>query len=152
TRYIALGNWFPTLAVYRGDWDRHQYTDVGDSFVTEVSDFDVRLSSTVPVVVASSGRQVEGDGMTFRLQAQGVRDFGLSLSPSYLVAEAQLGTTMVRAYTFSPDRGRQYAATAVNFLRWYGQHFGTYPYRTFSLAEVDLPATYGGMEYPSLIF
>jgi Peptidase family M1 domain len=151
-RYIALGNWYPTLSVHRGDWDRHQFTDVGDSFVTEVSNFQVNLTSTVPVVLASSGRQLEGDGMSFRLEALGVRDFGLTLSPSYLVAESQAGSTTVRAYTFSADRGRQYVATAANFLRWYGQHFGAYPYRTFSLAEVDLPASYGGMEYPGLIF
>jgi hypothetical protein len=151
-RYVALGNWYPTLAVHRGDWDRHQFTDVGDSFVTEVSNFEINLTSTVPVVLASSGRQLEGDGMSFRLEALGVRDFGLTLSPSYLVAESQAGGTTVRAYTFSADRGRQYVATAANFLRWYGQHFGAYPYRTFSLAEVDLPASYGGMEYPGLIF
>ena len=151
-RYVALGNWYPTLSVHRGDWDRHQYTDVGDSFVTEVSDFQVNLTSTVPVVVASTGRQIEGDGMSFRLEASGVRDFGLSLSPSYLLDQGQVGSTTIRAYTFSAERGRKYVATAANFLRWYGQRFGDYPYRTFSLAEADLPASYGGMEYPGLIF
>src|SRR5205823_6978404 len=56
---LALGNWYPTLAPHRGAWDRHQYSEVGDAFVTEVADFDVRLSTSIPLVVASSGRSEE---------------------------------------------------------------------------------------------
>ena len=52
---VGLGNWFPTLAPHRGDWDRHQYTDIGDAFVTEVADYDLRLFTSTPVVVAAGG-------------------------------------------------------------------------------------------------
>lgn len=150
-RNLTLGNWFPTLAPHRGDWDRHQFTEVGDAFVTEVADFDVRLTTTVPVVLASSGRVLDGDGTSFHLQALGVRDFGLSLSPEYVVAEAPAGGAIVRAYTFSPRRSRLYADAAARFLGWFGSRFTPYPYRVLSLAEVDLPPSYGGLEYPSLV-
>ena len=151
-RAMALGNWFPTLAVHRGDWDRHQYTDVGDAFVTEVADFDVRLTTSEPLKVAATGRVLEDRGTSFRLQALGVRDFGLAVSPEYVTAEARAGDTIVRAYTYAQQKSRVYADSAARFLRWYGQHFGTYPYPTFTVAEVDLPTSYGGMEYPGLIF
>jgi hypothetical protein len=151
-RYLGLGNWFPTLAPHRGDWDRHQFTEVGDAFVTEVADFDVRLTVSRPVIVASTGRVLEGDGTSFHLQALGVRDFGLSLSPHYVVAEAPAGSAIVRAYTFSAGRSRLYAGAAANFLVWYGARFTPYPYRVLALAEVDLPASYGGLEYPGLVF
>jgi hypothetical protein len=151
-RSLALGNWFPTLAVHRGEWDRHQYTDVGDAFITEVADFDVRLTSSIPLQVATTGRVVEDSGTAFRIQAQGIRDFGLGLSPDYVVVEAQAGSASVRAYSYSRDRGRVYAEAAARYLRVYGQLLGGYPYRVFTVAEVDLPASYGGMEYPGLIF
>jgi aminopeptidase N len=44
------------------------------------------------------------------------------------------------------------AADAAKFIRWYGSHFGAYPYPTFTVGEVDLPLSYGGMEYPGFIF
>lgn len=149
---LALGNWFPTLAVHRGDWDRHQYTDVGDAFVTEVANFDVQLTTSVPLIAASTGRVLEASGTKIHLQALGVRDFALSLAPDYAVAEAQAGGTTVRAYTFSQQKSRVYAEAAARFLRWYGQHLGTYPYPTYTVAEIDLPTSYGGMEYPGLMF
>jgi hypothetical protein len=149
---LALGNWFPTLAVHRGDWDRHQYTDVGDAFVTEVGDFDVRLSTSIPLTIASTGRVLDENGTNFRLQALGVRDFGISLSPEYVRSETGAGDAVVKAYAFSQERSRLFADSAAKFLAWYGERFGAYPQQTLSVAEVDLPASYGGMEYPGLIF
>lgn len=151
-RVIALGNWFPTLAVHRGDWDRHQYTDVGDSFVTEPADFDVQLTTSVPLVVAATGRVRADSGTSFRIQARAVRDLALSLSPDYVVTEARTQDALIRAYTFDAERGRRYADAAAKYLDWYGQRFGRYPYQSYSVAEVDLPASYGGMEYPTLVF
>jgi hypothetical protein len=152
TRVLTLGNWFPTLAPHRGDWDRHQYTDVGDAFVTEVADFDVQLSTSIPVVVAASGRVLEQNGASFRLEALGVRDFALSLSPDYVIAETSVGGAVVRAYTFSQRRSQIFADSAAKFLGWYSHRFGTYPYAGLSVAEVELPSGWSGMEYPTLIF
>jgi hypothetical protein len=149
---LALGNWFPTLAAHRGDWERHQYVDVGDAFVTEAANFDVRLSTSVPLTIASTGRVVEQDGATFHLQAFGVRDFALSLSPAYVTYQAQADGVAVTAYAYSSERSLLFAESAAKFLDWYGERFGRYSYEVLSLAEVDLPASYGGMEYPGLIF
>jgi hypothetical protein len=149
---LSLGNWFPTLAPHRGEWDRHQFVDVGDAHVTEVANFDVRLATSIPLVVAASGRLLEDSGTSFHLQALGVRDFALSLSPNYQIAEVEAGNVIVRAYTFSRERSRLFAQSAAKFLRWYSDRFAPYPYRTLSLAETDMPAAFGGLEYPAMIF
>jgi hypothetical protein len=149
---LSLGSWFPMLAVHRGEWDRHQYTDVGDAFVSEVADFDVRLSTSIPLVVASSGRALEDTGTSFRLEARSVRDFAVSLSPSYVVAEAEVGNAIVQGYSSNSERSRLLADTAARYLRWYSDQIGAYPYRRLAVADVGLPASYAGLEYPGLIF
>jgi hypothetical protein len=150
---LTLAGWFPLLAPHRGDWLRFQYTDVGDAFVSEVADFAVKLSTSRPLVVASTGRQVEGGSpdTRFRLQASGVRDFALSLSPAYQTVEAQADGVTVRAFTTSAARGRTYAQAAARFLAWYAERLGPYPYRALSLAEANLPTSFAGLEYPGLI-
>src|SRR5687767_2918387 len=41
---LALGNWYPVLyPLQDGQWRVHQYTPVGDAFVTEAADYDVTL-------------------------------------------------------------------------------------------------------------
>jgi hypothetical protein len=148
---MALGSWFPLLAVHRGEWDRHQYTDVGDAFVSEVADFDLRLSSSVPLVVATTGRLVEESGTKFRVEARGVRDLALALSPSFVVAEVGAGEANVRGYSQSAERSRTLAEAAARYARWYGEQLGAYPYRNLAVVDVSLPASYGGLEYPGLI-
>ena len=148
---LALGNWFPTLAPHRGEWERHQYTEIGDAFVTEVADFDLRLTTSVPLVLAAGGEVVEADGTRFHVQAAGIRDLALSLSPDYAVAERAAGTTLVRGYAVDSSRAQLFADTAARFLLWYGARFGTYPYATLSLAEAELPPVWTGMEYPTII-
>ena len=49
---VTLGNWFATLSVHRGDWDRRPYTDVGDAFFTEVADFALNVDTVQPMELA----------------------------------------------------------------------------------------------------
>lgn len=149
---LALGNWFPILSPYRDDWERHQYTEVGDPGVSEVADFDLRLATSIPLTVAAGGDQDWSDDTHVRITASGQRDLALSLSPEYAVAEAAAGPTLVRGYAPDPARARVFAETAARFLAWYGARFGAYPYPTLSLSETDLPSIWTGMEYPRQIF
>ena len=150
---LSLASWFPLLVPHRGDWLRFQYVDVGDAFVSEVADFELRLNTSRSVVVASSGQVAEGArlGTRFRVEARGVRDFALSLSPDYEAAEERAGEVVVRAFTSSQPRSAAYAAAAARFLSWYSQRLGAYPYRTLTVAEAELPPAFGGLEYPGYI-
>lgn len=105
-RVVSLGNWYPTLATHRGDWDRRPYTDVGDAFLTEAADFDVRLDLSRAAVVAATGDVVRESGTRWEIAARGVRDFALAVSPEYHRAEAPLGDTgaVVSVFTLEPAR------------------------------------------------
>lgn len=149
---LALGNWFPILSPYRGDWERNPYTEVGDPGVSEVANFDLRLTTSIPLVVAAGGDVAREDDTHVRITASGQRDLALSLSPEYAVAAAAAGSTVVRGYATDPVRARVFADTAARYLAWYGARFGAYPYATLALAETELPAIWAGLEYPRQIF
>ena len=150
-KVMALGNWFPIVAVYRDDWDRRQYVDTGDAFFTEVSDFDLTLTTTTPAAVVATGQRTDADGQRVHFVASGVRDLAVAISPAYVVRSATAGGSTVLAATASRDRSQLYLDRAGEFVRWLGDKLGPYPYPTLTVADVDLPASYGGMEYPSLV-
>ncbi len=148
---MALGNFFPVLAVYQGGWDRHQYVDTGDAFFTEVADFDVMLASDVPVTVAATAAAVKQGGWT-SFHAEGVRDFGMTISDRYQVRTRDVDGIQVTAYGPSAARLDPYLDAAERSLRWYAAHFGAYPYPTLGIAEIhadDMAPT--AMEYPAFI-
>jgi aminopeptidase N len=150
-RGISLGNWVPLLTVHRGDWDRRQYVEVGDAFYSEVADFDVTLTTSRPVEVAATGRAVEQDGTRARYVASTVRDFAIAASAGYIVHTVSAEGTRVTAYALSADKARVYAERGAELVRWFGARLGAYPYPALAIVETDLPAAYGGMEYPGLI-
>ncbi len=151
SRGVTLGNWAPLLAVWRGDWDRRQYVDVGDAFYSEVADYDVTLTTNRPAIVAGTGRLVEQDGTRWRFEGSGVRDFALAASPAYAAQTMEIDGTSVTGYAFSPSRARLYAERGAEFVRWFGARLGPYPYPNLAIVDGDLPASYGGMEYPGLV-
>lgn len=147
---MALGNWFPILAVYSGGWERHQYTEVGDSFHSEVADFEVEVSAPPPLVVAHSGEAVTNAGGRWALRAANLRDFALVIGADFHVAERQEGATLLQVYTAgAPASAAQLEALAA-LVRWYSDLLGPYPYPTLTVASVDLGG-YAGMEYPTLV-
>lgn len=151
-RAVSLGNWFPTLAVHQGDWDRRPYTPVGDAFFTEVADFDVRLDLSRPAVVAFTGQLVAQEGTYWEMTAQSVRDFALAISPDYQQVDVQMDAgPLVSAYVLNPSHAQPYLETIISFANLYQTLVGPYPYPTLRLAETDLPTGYAGMEYPQLV-
>ena len=149
---LALGNWFPVLAVYQNGWDRHQYVDVGDAFYTEVADFDVAVTSDVPVTVASSGQQVQQQGRLQSFRAEMVRDFAMAISDQYQVRARDVDGVRVTAYASSAARLEVYLDEAARALRWYSANLGAYPYPTLDIAEIHAPDFATAQEYPALIF
>ena len=151
-RGIALGYWFPMLAVHRGDWDRRQFVDVGDATFSEVADFDITVTTSVPAQVVATGERVEQDARRSRFLARSVRDAAVAISPEYSVRRTKVGDTTLEVAAFGDDRAAYYVTRGVEFLTWANQKFGPYPYPTLVIAEADLPSSYGGLEYPGLVF
>ena len=150
-RAVALGSWYPILAVHRGDWDRRQFVDVGDAFFSAAADYDVTITTSRPLELAATGQLVERDDLRWRFIAHGVRDFAIAGSTGYAVRSVQTGATTVNAYALTAARAQQWAESGADLVSWYGEHFGAYPYPSLAIAEVDLPASYGGLEYPALV-
>lgn len=162
---IALGNWFPTVAVLGGGpalvdnrpesgWYAYPYTDTGDAFYTEASDFEVSLESDTPVSVAPSGTIISQSGTRWVMRGEGLRDFGMAISNRYAKARIQVGRTTVYAL-YLPQHasaGQTMLQAGANALDWYNSHVGLYPYSTLYLAET-LGGNIGlGQEYPGLVF
>lgn len=154
---LALGNWYPVLAVYRPGtgWLTHSYTEVGDAFVTEVADYEATVITDPAVVVAPSGQVVAHADGRWQISAPQVRDFALALSARYVVQERDLGSIRLVAYTLPEHRagGQAYLRWAAETLDWLQGWLSPYPWSTLRLAETVSPDPLGvGQEYPTLIF
>jgi len=150
---IALGNWFPVLAVYQDGWDRHQYVDVGDAFFTEVADFDVVVAGDVPVTIAASGQRTGQEGNSQSFHAEGLRDFAMAVSDRYQVRTREVDGVRLAAFGLSAPRIETYLDELERSVRWYSSHLVPYPYPTLSVAEIyDQSSVPTAQEYPGLIF
>lgn len=150
-RSMALGYWFPMLAVHRGDWDRRPFVDVGDAFHSEVADFDLTVTTSSPAHVVATGQRVEQQAQRWRFQASGVRDLAVAISPDFVVRQATVAGTTIEVAAATEERAAFYASRAADLLRWSGERLGPYPYPTLVVADADLPVSFGGLEYPGLI-
>jgi hypothetical protein len=148
---LALGNWFPILAPYRDGWFRHQYREVGDAFFTEVADFEVTLHGQPDLQVANTGTVAEHTEGRWVIEASSVRDFALVVSPEFVHLTSSGQGVRVEGYGFSETSVRNSLRAAKRYLAWYSQTLGDYPYPDLDVVSLDLPASYGGMEYPGLV-
>jgi hypothetical protein len=153
---VALGNWYPVLYPFRdGGWLTHQYTPIGDAFVTEAADYDVTLRPSTRVVAAVTGQIVARDGDSFRAVAHGVRDFAIALSPRYESASTTVDGVTVTAYFLPEHRAgaAEYLRSGGEMLGWLNARLGGFPLPRLEIAETwsDDPNEVG-QEYPGLIF
>lgn len=148
---MTLGSWFPLLAVHREDWDRRQFVEVGDAIFSEVADYDVNIRTTTPAQIVATGQRVEQDGKRSRFKASSVRDFAAAISADYVVKKSMVNGVTVEVAAYSEDRAAYFASRAADFLRWASDKLGAYSYPTLTVADTDLPADYGGLEYPGLV-
>lgn len=152
---MALGNWYPVVAVYRGGWSKHGYTPFGDPFFTEVADYEVVIESLSNVEIAHTGNLVKREGNTWHFRAEKVRDFALALSDRYEAKSVEVDGVKVTAFN-QPGRSAGAALfldSTAQALRWLNKRLGKYPYESLHIAEVN-PGKENlvGQEYPNLVF
>ena len=126
----------------------------GDPFVTPVATaVRVRFTSSVPLVLATSGVQVANTGPGATFVARNVRDFSFTASPSYLVLTGRSvdGQTQIRIVTrwASFARARHELDVARRAIARYEQWVGRLPYPMVTLAETGAGT---GMESPGLVW
>jgi hypothetical protein len=121
----------------------------GEPFVTKVSS-EVRVSITTdqPMLIATSGQQTGGEGLTKTFVAHNVRDFNFAASPNYATRTATWGSVSISFFYVQLPVDRIQQLTLASMDR-FSQRVGAYPYPTLSVAEVP---TGPSMESPAMIW
>lgn len=153
---IALGRWYPILAVYRADgWDRQHDRATGRPALLDPADYDVTIRADPQLVIAHTGTLVSHANGDWHLTASGVRGFALAASRRFQSASAEVAGTRVTVYTLPEDQTGSPALvdTVTQTLAWYAQHLGPYGAPSFELAEVPIRSTTERADtYPQLSF
>ncbi|MFQ6123442.1 MAG: M1 family aminopeptidase [Candidatus Heimdallarchaeota archaeon] len=155
---LNLGNWYPIVAVFEEiGWHTKPYAYSGESFYSDIADYQVNITVPTGEVVAATGvliNRVPGENgtTTWCWEAELVRDFVFSVSPDFQVRSKQAQGTTISSYYVAIDseRGERALEIAETSLKLFSQLYGPYPYTTFSIVENPTPNG-GGMEYPTFV-
>jgi hypothetical protein len=155
---ILVGNAIPVLAI-RDASGVHlsPYSNLGESFYSQIAHFDVTLATPDDMKVAATGVQQRaahaGGLLVRRFVAPRVRDFAWAAGQLQTV-EGTTSTGVLVRVSYPPAVSRDAAvhalAVARSAMARYAGLLGPYPY-----PEVDVVLgafqTFGGMEYPGLV-
>lgn len=148
----ALGNAFVTPAIWEdGKWRSDAYPPVGDPFVSDCMNYTVNVVTPEGYLCAGSGEPAvsTANGLSsWQFHSLAVRDFALVITNRYARAEASHSGVRIAAYADSTARAKEMAGYAKKALACYEELYGSYPYPSYTLAQVSFPD--GGMEYPML--
>lgn len=145
---IAMYRWIPWVSK-AVPFDRPNH---GDPFVTPTSpEVHVRVTTDVPMVLASPGPRPTLDGLTATFVVADVRDVAIVLAPDFIETIADAGGVAVRAYTRPGGLDRtRVIAQVKHAIKGIGDQVGvTYPWPSFTVAEI---AGGYGMESPAMIW
>jgi hypothetical protein len=160
-RGLALvGTALPTLAVHddRG-WHSVPFENLGESFYSVVADYEVTLTTPRGLDTAATGTVTErvatGQArVRTSYAATQVRDFAWAAGDLRKVVGDVRGVDVVVWYqpgVVARATARALARDAADVIRTLGDAFGAYPY-----PEIDVVvagnASFGGMEYPTIVF
>lgn len=149
----TLGNALPILSVWEdGAWRTEEYFPLGDPFYSDCQNY--RVTVTVPAgyqcAGSAYGQRTEKDGQwVYDFDAPAVRDFALSISDKFSVAQEPVGGVLVSSYALSKGAAEAALKYGKQALACFNEQYGAYPYQHLALATVDFP--FGGMEYPGLV-
>lgn len=149
---INVGNFYPIVAVYDGEWNLDPYNSNGDPFYSDMANYEVKITAPSKYVLANTGQVTKtqnGDNNVYYISAPAVRDFAFCLSDKFSVATEQYQNVEIKYYYYDDINFSQSLKTAVDSIKTFNSLFGTYPYSTFSVVKTNF--IYGGMEYPNLV-
>lgn len=138
-----LLNWYPVLAVYRGDaWQPVPYIPWHQPWHNEAGHYDVTLRLPADHRVVTGGRVVsrstdERGYQQLNIRGTGLRDFTIVASRRFQELNADANGIPVRVLYFPEHRSHAEVAlkTAQESIQLYTQWFGPYPYEEFEITE-----------------
>jgi hypothetical protein len=154
---IALASFVPMLAVYQDrQWEDSMPVPLGDPAFSEVSFFDVDLSTPIGYQVASSGvvvgRIQTEESTQYHIVTGPMRDFALLMSQEFETIDSQQDDVKVTIWSAPGSESADDAALEMTLtsLSVFDTVFGEYPFKELDIIET--PITAGGIEYPGLIY
>ncbi len=157
--FHMVGQWFPKIARREQDgaWVHFPFSAQSE-FYSDFGSYDVTLDVPKTSVVGATGvrvgDEVHGERRVLRYHAEDVHDFAWTAWDRFLEASRTVGGVLVRLlYPPGNDGNADVTLSAVEHgLRYYGEHFGKYPYPVLTVVHPPSWAlSAGGMEYPTLI-
>lgn len=153
-----LGNWIPQVAVRDdGAWVLPRFGSVGDPFVSETAEYQLRVTVDENLGVVGTGsllavEDTGGGARQWRFAAPDLRDAAYVVGPFLRGLDAEVGDTVVRSW-YPAGRGLDGAANleaAVSAVERYTERYG--PLRWPEVEVVETDGRLGGMEYPGVVF
>ena len=149
---LSLGDMLPTVVPFEnGGWQYYPYSELGDLGNNPAARYSitVKSSGSERLVVGGTGNTVErsADGARWRFEAENVRDIAYVVSPRFVnpwndaSMARQEGHVKMLAF-FLPahtDAGQRQLALCGPALSWFGDKIGTYPFDTYTIAEMGVP-------------
>ncbi len=149
-----LGNFYPTVCVYKDGYLTSDLFSLGDPFYNETADFEIRLTVPDEYVVAASGGEgscFPSDGTkTLHYTVENARDVAFCASKKFALRSSKCGDIRVLYYYVKDKTPKETVDHAAAVLGVFSEKFGSYGYSSFVVAET--PFAFGGMEYSGLIY
>ncbi|MFN8233792.1 MAG: M1 family aminopeptidase [Actinomycetota bacterium] len=154
-----LGTALPTLAVHDdAGWHLPPFVDLGESFYSIVGDYTVTLNVPraldTPTTGVAVAERADPDRRITTYMAQDVRDFAWAAGNLSRVRARSGSTDLVVWYQregLSRSRALEAMRNARLSLDAFSDAFGTFPYPQMDVILTAF-ATFGGMEYPTIVF
>ncbi len=147
---LVAGHWYVMLAPWRADgWETPGFYPVGDSYTSELADYDVTILAPDGVTVAGAGDEVRR-GREWRYTLRGARVFAFAASDQYKLDVSTADGVQIITYTLPKHRvfAEDVMITAERSVTLFNKLYGRYPYKTLRVVETSRAQ---GQEYSGLI-
>ena len=152
-----FGNWYPIATVYdQKGWNLSEYYPIGDPFYSDISNYNVKITTPSNYIVAASGKIISEEDIenkkVWNIKARLRRDFAWVVSDKFTKTTHNLKDTQIKLYFLTDhlDLRNFTEEIAVQAMRVFNNKFGQYPYGQISIVETNFLS--GGMEYPALVY
>ncbi len=151
-----FGNWYPIACVYdEKGWNTDPYYSIGDPFYSDVSNYNVTITTPKDMIVASSGNILSEKSKKgkkiWNIEGKLIRDFAWVCSTDFVVEEREVDGTLIKVYFLEDNAKIKKVASNMteDAIRKFNTLFGRYPYGQYSVVMNSFPS---GMEYPGLVY
>lgn len=151
-----FGNWYPIACVYdEKGWNKDPYYSIGDPFYSDISNYNVTITTPKNMIVASSGNILSEENnkgkKVWNIEGKFIRDFAWVCSKDFIVESREVDGTLIKVYFLEdiPKLNKEVCHMAEKAIKTFNNKFGAYPYGQYSVVMNSFPS---GMEYPGLVY